>query len=204
FISIASLHFFYQYLISVIVTDPSKTKLLVLIYNICVSPILAILLMYLIKEKLTYHNIIDNSKNIFHQSQRCYVRLLVYCTILTAIKLLLSPGTNFLLFLIITIKLPFVESGIYFNNQSLWESIKSSFNHTQESILRVTLTIASLALVSYLFLIKSLQVINTSTAAKTLSFTLGIAVSNFEIIGKMIIISLFLSTQQKLAKQSSI
>ena len=159
--------------------------------------------MYMIKEKLTYHNIIGNSKHILHESQRCYGRLLVYCVILTAIKLLLSPGTNFLLFLIITIKLPFVESYIYFNNRSLWESIKASFNDTQESILRITLTIASLVLISYLFLIKSLQVISTSTATKTLSFTLGLAVSNFEIIGKMIIISLFLSTQQKLAKQSA-
>lgn len=192
-VGVASIHFFYQYLISALLSDPTTIRTSILIYNMVALPIITLFIMHIIKERVTHKNLLGHIKNIFQESQRCYGRLLMYFIIVTVIKSFLTTGTNFLLFLIIIIKLPFIEPAIYFNNKSLWESVKISFEYTQNNVLKVTLFIAALVIFLSFFFIKSLQIINISTAPKVLSFMLGIMATNLEIIGKAIMISLFIT-----------
>ncbi len=190
----ATINFFYQFLISVIVTDTAKAHIALLIYNIIAYPIIILFMMHAVKEHLTHKNILENIKSLFKESQRCYSRILMYCIILTAIKMFVGYGSSFLLMLIIVIKLPFIEAGIFFNNLSLWQSTKASFEQTQDNTLKATLLFAAIILFLYLALIKASYVLAPlSLTYKSVGFFFGLLMANFEMLGKLVIVSLFLS-----------
>ena len=105
-----------------------------------------------------------------------------------------SYSTSFLLILIIIVKLPFIEAGVFFNNLSLWQSTKYSFEQTQNNVLKATLLFAAITLFLYLALIKaSYTLAPLSLTYKSIGFFFGLLTANFEILGKLIIVSLFLS-----------
>lgn len=193
----ATINFVYQFLISIIVLNPAKAHITLLIYNIIAYPIIILFVMHTVKERVNHKNLLNGIKSLFKESQRCYGRILLYYTILTAIKMFVSFGTSFLLMLIVIIKLPFIEAGIFFNNLSLWQSTKTSFEKTQNNVLKVTLIFTTATLFSYFALIKASYVIGPlSLKYKSLSFLLGLITANIEILGKIVIISLFLNVQK--------
>lgn len=190
----ATINFFYQFLISIIIKDTTKAHIALLIYNLIAYPIIIIFMMHVVKERLTHKNILDNIKNLFKESQRSYSRILMYYIILTSIKMFVSYGTSFLLMLIIIVKLPFIEAGVFFNNLSLWQSTKNSFEQTQNNVLKATLLFAAITLFLYLALIKASYILAPlSLTYKSIGFLFGLLTANFEILGKLIIVSLFLS-----------
>lgn len=200
-LGIANINFLYQYLISILISDVNKMQMTVLVYNVLIFPLISLLIMYIIKEKITYSTITKHAQHILKDSQKYYGRLLAYYLILASIKMFLGNGSNFLFFLIVIIKLPFIEQYIYFENKPFWESVKDSFEQTQDNILRSTLILATITIVLYIILVKSIQITNTSSIAKPLSMVLSLVVANVEIIGKVIIISLFLTSQKKPGNQ---
>ena len=52
-IGIANINLLYQYLISLMISDSTKMHLAILTYNTIIFPIISILIMYIIREKIT-------------------------------------------------------------------------------------------------------------------------------------------------------
>lgn len=204
-ISIGTINFLYPYLISTLMSDIPKIQLSILLYNLLVYPIIVIIIMYIIREEITYNNLLKNTKKLLQDTQRCYSRFLIYYLILTLFKVFFSHSTNLLLYLIIIIKFPFIESFVFFNNESLWKSTIKSFKITQNKVIKITLLLAVCLLLSYLTLIKTTQAITAiPTIKQHLFFIIGLIASNVEILGKVLVISLFRTIPHNIKSDNSI
>lgn len=102
------------------------------IYNAVFFPIVLLFLFACIDNHLKKKSLYDFF-SVIPLIKRCYLRLVIYYAM---INILVLYGSTFLLYILIFIKIPFVEAMIYFNNTPLFAAIKESHGKTQGKVLR--------------------------------------------------------------------
>lgn len=127
------MHVLYQYTLTKLFKDSKNIFLYVSLYNILIYPALIIFMLHFISCALANKNPLD-VEEIFYNTKSCYSAIFVFHFIIYLLSTYLGIAGGLLVTAIVYLKLPFVESSIFFNKKSLWNAIKESHNLTQDKL----------------------------------------------------------------------
>lgn len=123
------------------------------IYNALFYPLFLLLLFGCIENHFKKRSAYD-ILSIISLFKRCYLRFVIYYVM---INILALYGSMFLLYCLIFIKIPFVEAIIYFNNRSLFDAIKESYNRTQGKLLRYLMILLFFCIIGQILYVHFIQ-----------------------------------------------
>ena len=130
-------HFFIQ---------ESNINLYILTYNSLVKPLFILILIIQVSQFFAKEKLYD-LELIYANVKRCYLKFILYYFIISVCIFLIGGSASILVYMLVFLKLPFVEASMYFNNASTLSAMKYSHEKTQGKILRYMMILLFLFLV---------------------------------------------------------
>ena len=156
-VALVVMHFFYQYLLTKLLGNSKNLSIYLSTYNIFIYPALTIFILHFIHCSLENRNPLDIDL-LFQDAKRCYGSIFIFYFTIYILHSFIGNTAGLLLFIIIYLKLPFIEASIFLNKSSLWESIKENNELTQNKMLRYMFMIVGLFLLSSILLNTTLNI----------------------------------------------
>mgnify|MGYP003999824061 CR=1 FL=1 len=149
-LGLSILYHTYQYLIFKFVKVSAEHLSIVMsVYHVVTYPVIILVIMYLVDCYNKKHLPKDFSK-LITDTKRCYLRIICIYLVIAFFGRNFGFGATLVIFVVMYIKLPFLEQEIFFKNSSLWKAIKNTNARTnEEDIMKVITVLIVMFLVIY-------------------------------------------------------
>ena len=193
-LGLAILYYLYPYLILKFIKIDSKYSLKILsTYHVLICPMIGLIIMHLIdcynKSKLP-----TDFKKIILDTKRCYIRIFLVYLVADLAKRHLGFGATLIIFVVLYIKLPFLEQEIFFKDSSLWKAIKQTNELTNRpDVMRIITVLAMVFLAIYLGIDKTERLIKASSLdyKQTLSLIMDVLELSFFLFCKAVLTKVY-------------
>lgn len=134
-LAIGAVQSVYKLILHYFIQGAMDSPIYLILYNIILKPFFLVILIAVIAQffsgKKSYA-----FQEIYLGLKRCYVRFVLFYSAISICLFFIGYNSSILLYMLIFLKLPFVEASIYFEDTSTLSAIKSSHEKTQGKLLR--------------------------------------------------------------------
>lgn len=144
--SIGAVQSSYKIILSYFLSASKNVIFYLISYDVILKPFFLIILISIISQYFTNKKKHD-FKYIYSGVKRCYIRFVLFHAGIGVFLFFIGYKSSILLYMLIFLKLPFVESFIYFEDTSVISAIKNSDAKTQGKFLRYMMLLLFMFLV---------------------------------------------------------